>query len=157
MRNKVRFSLLLSLLLLVIVAAPVLAEDENGDMDEWTVMFYFCGSDLESRYSYATGNLEEIDGIQYPDTYLPLVAMQYGVEYDPSAIPALPKVNVLIETGGCKAWHAQDLGMDIRSNVLQRWRFQTRSIYDTDGMNDTVLSSFELVDTQPLQSMADHF
>ena len=146
---------ILPLLLMLLMAACGIALAESGDMDEWTVMFYFCGSDLESRYSYATGNLEEIDGVQYPDTYLPLVAMQYGVEYDPSAITALPKVNVLIETGGCKAWHAQNLGMDIRSNALQRWRFQTRSIYDTDGMNDAAQSSFELVDTQPLQSMAD--
>ena len=29
-------------------------------MAEWTIMFYMCGSDLESKYGYATGNLQEI-------------------------------------------------------------------------------------------------
>ena len=38
---------------------------------EWTVLFYFCGSDLESNYSYATGNLNEISSITYPVNYLP--------------------------------------------------------------------------------------
>lgn len=76
MRNKVRFSLLLSLLLVVLVAVPALAEDENDDMDEWTVMFYLCGSDLESKYGYATGNLEEIKGVSYMASPRPKAGMR---------------------------------------------------------------------------------
>ena len=154
MRNRICLSLLLSLLLLAIAAVPAMAEDESGDMDEWTVMFYFCGSDLESKYSYATGNLEEIRGVGYPDTLLPLIALVYGVEYDPGALPTLPKVNVLIETGGCRKWHTEGLGMDIRTDALQRWRYQNRSIYDTEDTFGYAPSFFELADTQPLQSMA---
>ena len=36
---------------------PAQAE-ETDEMDEWTVLFYICGSDLESKHSCATGNLE---------------------------------------------------------------------------------------------------
>lgn len=144
---------ILALLLLVLSAAVACAE--SADMDEWTVMFYFCGSDLESKYCYATGNLEEIVDVRFPDTYLPLIAQQYDVKYDPSAIPALPKVNVLIETGGCREWYAQHLNMDIRTDVLQRWRYQNVSIYEAESWHEDALSSIKLVDTQPLRSMAD--
>ena len=48
---------LISLLCIVLLqAVPALAEETA----EWTVMFYLCGSDLESRHGLATGNLEEI-------------------------------------------------------------------------------------------------
>ena len=59
------------LLLLSLACAGALAEDAaDGQMDEWTVMFYFCGSDLESKHAYATGNLQEISEIRYPASYL---------------------------------------------------------------------------------------
>ena len=48
---------LISLLCIVLLqAVPALAEETA----EWTVMFYLCGSDLESRHGLASGNLEEI-------------------------------------------------------------------------------------------------
>lgn len=60
-------------------------------MDDYTIMIYMCGSNLESDYassgsysSYtglATGNISEILSVTYPDG-----------------------VNVILETGGCKAW-----------------------------------------------------
>ena len=37
--------------------APAEAEQKPA---QWTVMFYMCGSDLESKYGYATENLKEI-------------------------------------------------------------------------------------------------
>ena len=57
---------ILFLFLLVLIFCLSAAEREGtaaGDAPkeaEWTVMFYMCGSNLESKYSYATGNLEEI-------------------------------------------------------------------------------------------------
>ena len=43
--------LILILLAALTWTAPALAEE----LDEWTVMFYLCGSDLESKNGYATG------------------------------------------------------------------------------------------------------
>lgn len=41
------------------LCAGAMAEPEE-EADEWTVMFYFCGSDLELKYIYATENLREV-------------------------------------------------------------------------------------------------
>lgn len=141
--------------MLLLGAAPALAEQADGELDEWTVLFYFCGSDLESKYSYATGNLEEIMTVEYPDSLLPLFAKANHLDVDLEKMPPIPKVNVLIETGGAKQWHAEgtDLCMDIRPDALQRWRYQCYSFYGDDTINDN-LRGFELVDEQPLQSMA---
>ncbi len=51
----------------------------NGDTV--TVMIYMCGTDLESKYGMATKDLQEILSANISDN-----------------------VNVIIETGGCKAW-----------------------------------------------------
>ena len=62
MRGKWMIALPAMLLaLLAFFALPALAENE-GNEAEWTVMFYMCGSDLESRYSYATENRKDIAG-----------------------------------------------------------------------------------------------
>ena len=47
----------------------------------WTVMMYLCGTDLESRYGFASSNLGEICNASLGDN-----------------------VNYIIETGGAKAW-----------------------------------------------------
>ena len=48
------------LLLTALAGWTALAEQaEEAEPAEWTVMFYFCGADLESKYSYATGNLQD--------------------------------------------------------------------------------------------------
>lgn len=140
------------LLLLSLACAGALAEDTaDGHMDEWTVMFYFCGSDLESKHAYATGNLQEISEIRYPDSYLDAMMRYYGLE--PHETTEMGKVNILIETGGSSQWHAQELGMDISTEALQRWRYNVVPWggQDTDGPYD----GYELLETLPLQSMAD--
>ena len=160
MRSRFMIALLAMLLaLLALCAAPALAENaENGNApDEWTVMFYFCGSDLESKYGYASGNLLEISRVIYPDSYRTQIANYY--ELDPATMDiTMPgKVNVLIETGGSKAWHTRDeeysLNMDIDANALQRWRY---NIYPQGGtFPDGPWDGYELMQTLPLQSMAD--
>lgn len=114
---------LLSLLLaatMLLSSVPALAdtaENANGSAADWTVLIYLCGTDLESGGGMATVNLEEIS-------------------------ETLPNgnVNVVIETGGCKEWHAQELGLDIANNRIQRYT------WDANG--------FTLVDEGPMDNMA---
>ncbi len=130
------------LILLVWAALPANAEDAEAAKDDWTVLFYFCGSDLESEYGYATGNLAEIGKVSYPESYLETITSKYGEENTlrPTVEPG--RVNILIETGGSGAWRGEKLGLDIAEDALQRWRYG----YDRYG--------FELIETLPLQSMA---
>ncbi len=53
----------------------------GGGMDTVTVMVYMCGTDLESKYGMATSDLTEMTKARLSD-----------------------KVNVIVETGGCKNW-----------------------------------------------------
>ncbi len=87
---------------------------------QWTVMIYLCGSDLESDNGMATENLQMISRTVPND-----------------------QVNVVFQTGGAKAWKAEEkLGIDIATDRLQRWS------YSADG--------FTLVDEQENASMAKH-
>ena len=146
-------ALLLTLLLLALIATPALAEEAGGEMDEWTVLCYFCGSDLESRYSYATGNLEEICQVSFPDNILDGMIEDDGM---PSFELTQPGgVNILIETGGAKQWHAGEVGMDIDAGALQRWSYNFYPYVDEDIGVINHSSGYELLETLPLQSMAD--
>ncbi len=113
----------LSLCLVVLLAfsaLPVMAEGstETAENAAWTVMIYLCGTDLESKNGMATENLLEI-----------------------SKTLANQHVNVLIETGGTKAWESKEkLGFDIATDRLQRYK------YDENG--------FTLVEERPLSNMA---
>lgn len=53
----------------------------GGGRDTVTVMIYMCGTDLESKYGMATSDLNEMLKATISD-----------------------KVNVIVETGGCKSW-----------------------------------------------------
>ena len=125
---------------------PVRAEEEKAD---WTVLFYLCGSDLESRYGYATANLEEISRCQAPFSMLPLMVESiYGDELDPALMRDPGRVEVLIETGGSREWHAKELGMEVDPSSLQRWRYNVYS-------DSACPLGFSLEETLPLASMAD--
>ena len=139
--------LALVLLTLLVGVLPALAEAAD-DAAEWTVLFYMCGSDLESRYSYATDNLEEIMGCVYPHSRISDMMLEYEALMDQTKMPDPGRVNVLIETGGCKQWHTQKLGMDISNTALQRWRYE-------GFLNDEQPDGFFLEQSLPLQSMAD--
>ncbi|MGX8706678.1 MAG: clostripain-related cysteine peptidase, partial [bacterium] len=138
----------LAVLLLTIACGMALAEGADAVQDEWTVMFYFCGSDLESNFSYATGNLDEITSVYYPDDFL-----SSGVLARKTGMPTQSGgVNILIETGGSRRWHAQSLGMNIAASRLQRWRY---NVYPRDSMDDEgERDTFQLMQTLPLKSMA---
>ena len=54
---------------------------KGGGRDTVTVMVYMCGTDLESKYGMGTSDLTEMTKARLSD-----------------------KVNVIVETGGCKSW-----------------------------------------------------
>ena len=128
--------IVIALLAMLIMAAAVsytAAEEvpaETGDPEiaEWTVMFYLCGSDLESKYGFASGTLQEISEVDYPD----YMAFMYANTLEESRLlvqerkPA-DKVNVLIETGGSRRWHAGD---EYTPDKIQRWQYDCISFYD---------------------------
>ena len=163
MKNKWLPILLLCFSFLAFSPVPASAETEEEGLAEWTVLFYFCGSDLESRYGFASGNLEEILQVNYPDLYLNFYGIESSSSQDSSAPSTSPAVNVLIQTGGSKTWHTQELemdwdlememNMDIDPTHLQRWQYLNYSIFGEQTINDR-LNGFQLLDTLPLSSMA---
>ena len=119
--------------------------EETAETDAWTVMIYMCGSDLESRHSCATGNLEEIARVRTPQNeFREMVSQAPDLAEAMSYSPG--KVNVLIETGGARAWHTYALGMNSRTNALQIWRYNMAT--------DTETGTFTLEEKLPLASMA---
>ena len=100
-------ALLLVVLALSALSRGAMAEGAStatgeAQLDEWTVMFYFCGSDLESKYGYATGNLEEIYSTSRTISLIP--QFFEGSEIESTLSANTPgQVNVLLETGGAKA------------------------------------------------------
>ena len=75
------------------------ASDGDG-LAEWTVMLYLCGADLESNERMATNNLAAV-----------------------ARTAPVPEVNFIIETGGAKEWHSQELGMEVDPSRLERWSY----------------------------------
>ena len=89
----------------VVTAAPVVGEARakrvvpKGDgKDTVTVMIYMCGTDLESKYGMGTSDLGEMVKATISD-----------------------KVNVIVETGGCRAWKNNI----VSSSVNQIYQVQT--------------------------------
>ena len=157
--RKIRWIIALAAALAVCLGAFAFAAAEaGGEQAEWTVLFYFCGSDLESKYGYASDNLKEIRNIEYPYdmvSTLDRITEEENVNLDDIRMPLrnIPKVNILIETGGSREWHAQESGMDISADALQRWEY----IYypENPDVLPSDLNKFELRETLPLRSMAD--
>ena len=141
-----RFAALAAVLLLLCVGGFALAEEAGTAPDEWTVLFYFCGSDLESKYGYASDDLKEIKEISFP--------YDYSNWDNFGAMRDIGKVNVLIETGGSQAWHTKEknIGIDVSADALQRWRLNY--YHPIDWNRDSDRQQLELVDTLPLQNMS---
>jgi hypothetical protein len=145
-------TILLLMALLCLAAFAANAEAEEPDLPEWTVMFYMCGSDLESRYEYATKNMIEITTCHDLYATYEKIAEEYHVDTGDPVSASDKKVQVVLETGGCKAWHNNEgeihtTDRDIRTDVLQRW------YYDPYESLDTAI--IRLKEEVPLQSMAD--
>ncbi|MBR2686086.1 MAG: hypothetical protein IKE59_08605, partial [Erysipelotrichaceae bacterium] len=87
---------------------PVSSSDQNKAINsrnksEWTIMFYLCGTDLETIYGYATDNINEILKAEMGD-----------------------KVNFLIETGGTDTWWTDE----IASDELQRFHVKDHKLHE---------------------------
>jgi len=139
-------ALLAGLLLAACTAEAAVEAAQDGEPAEWTVMFYFCGSDLESRYGFATGNLLEISECISVESRLPEIAEDNGEHVDMSVVEGPGRVNVLIETGGSSAWRIDNHLMDVDPHSLQRWHYHPE-VFSQRG--------FELEQTLPLASMAN--
>lgn len=152
--RKIWGCLFIIFILTVLTCASCCAEGpgsgaaEDGTA-EWTVLFYFCGSDLESKYGYASANLAEISGILYPFNALPVYYSSGLSRKD--MMRDVGNVNILFQTGGSYKWHSQSLGLEISPTALQRWRFH----YYPDESGELPEEPFQLLETLPLQSMSD--
>ncbi len=74
---------------------------KGGGNDTITLMVYMCGTDLESNYSMASKDLEEM-----------------------ARATSSGKINIIIYTGGCKNWHTQG----ISNTKNQIWQLTKGSI-----------------------------
>ncbi len=113
---------------------------------EWTVLIYVCGSDLESQYSFATGNLQEIAGVHEPENRIGTILADVR-DISDLQVKLPGQVHILLETGGASEWHAQDLGMEIRTDCLQDWE------YIPGRGNEN--GEFRMLREKPLASMAE--
>jgi len=113
----------------VVTAAPVAGEarakrviPKGNGQDTVTVMIYMCGTDLESKYGMGTSDLGEMVKATISD-----------------------KVNVIVETGGCKAWKnnivssARNQIYQVQTGGLRRLEDNFGTAYMTDPDN---LASF---------------
>lgn len=91
------------------------------DSDEWTLMIYMCGSDLESNSSYATLSLKEI----------------CSVGNKPNG------VNVIVQTGGASSWNSY---YGINNKKISRYHVSNGTLVLDETLNDTSMgfgSTFE--------------
>ena len=74
----------------------------EDQIDDYTIMIYMCGADLESDGGYASGDLNEI----------------LSVNGQPNG------VNILVETGGAKSWQKSN----ISASKNQRWEIRNNAM-----------------------------
>ena len=96
--------------------------EETAEEADWTVMFYMCGSDLESKYGLGTYSMLEIESSSVPSWWYGVdeSGRSYSVEYDN------PKINITVETGGSSRWQEEDktgrsLTQPVSEKYLQRY------------------------------------
>ena len=116
----------------VVTAAPVAGEARakrvvplgNGN-DTVTVMVYMCGTDLESKYGMGTSDLGEMVKATISD-----------------------KVNVIVETGGCRAWKNNVVSSSVnqiyqvQTGGLKRLESNFGTAYMTDPKNLTAFIQY---------------
>ena len=138
-----KIAALAAVLLLMCAGGFARAEETGTAPDEWTVLFYFCGSDLESKYGYASEDLLEMQSVVFP--------YDYSTRENFGAMPGVGKVNILIETGGSRTWHAETSGVDVATDALERRYLDY--YHPMSEEKDPNLERLKLVDTAPLRSM----
>lgn len=115
----------------------VTIKQRDPNIDEWTILLYMCGADLESQLA----NVTEV----YDDEYHQYVEWD-GVGLatkDINEILAVPNkpndVNIVIQTGGASDWTKNSYGhygsYDIRADRLQRHHVENGQIVLDASMN----------------------
>lgn len=88
--------------------------EKKEDTDTWSIFIYMCGSSLETDDRAASYNLSELVSADYDE-----------------------KINLIVETGGAKIWHNEDISNEnIQRHILRE-----------DGL--------ELLDTLPQANMGE--
>lgn len=130
-------------------AFPALAETAAKETEpaEWTVLFYFCGAELESHHGFVSEQLQKISQCFSPYRMLYDLATILGVETTEEDLSSLVTVNVAFQTGGSKKWDNEKSGLEISADALQRWSYT----YDSEQYYNV----FNLEQELPLQSMGD--
>lgn len=82
----------------------------GGGKDKVTLMVYMCGTDLESKYGMATADMNEM---------LP-ASKNFGDNF-----------NVVVYTGGCKAWQSSDISNSV--NQIFSIKNGKRTLLKSDG------------------------
>ena len=91
----------------------------NNAQDEWTILMYVCGSNLESQGEQATADLEEIASVSsQPDD-----------------------VNIVIQAGGANSWSSTYSSV-ISANKRNRFHLKNKS-YVSDGQASKVNMGLE--------------
>ena len=116
----------------VVTAAPVVGEarakrvvPKGNGKDTVTVMIYMCGTDLESKYGMGTSDLGEMVKATISD-----------------------KVNVIVETGGCRAWKNNVVSSSVnqiyqvQTGGLKRLESNFGTAYMTDPKNLTAFIQY---------------
>ena len=101
----------------------------ESQKDAWTLLFYVCGSNLESGNGDAKSDLQEILQVraQQPD-----------------------EVNIVVETGGCTSWQMPN----VSSSKLQRWEIDS-SCSSTNMRKVQELSNANMGDQSTFQAFLD--
>ncbi len=85
----------------------------NGQ-DTVTIMVYMCGTDLESKHSMATSDLNEMAQADLGD-----------------------KINIIVYTGGCKNWKTQGISNDV-NQIYQVQKGGLKQLVKDDGSKSMV-------------------
>ncbi len=88
---------------------------EIPDDDTWTIFIYVCGTDLESKYGSATGDIVEMQNAT-----------------------ASGNVRFILETGGCSKWQNEV----IKTGAIQRYVIQDGTCVLLDEQPDAAMGNY---------------
>ncbi|SDB49283.1 hypothetical protein SAMN02910317_02497 [Ruminococcaceae bacterium FB2012] len=95
---------------------------KGGGNDKITIMVYMCGTDLESKHSMASSDLNEMAQADLGD-----------------------KINIIVYTGGCKKWKTTGISNDV-NQIYQVQKGGLKQLVSDDGnksmVDPSTLSNF---------------
>ena len=95
-------------------AAKAAPADNYQPTDTWTIYWYVCGTDLESKNGAATEDIQELMQVRLP-----------------------PNVRVLIQTGGAVEWHTTG----IPSGAVARYLYDADGVHPLQQLPDADMGS----------------